>query len=236
MAADLIVIVPSRGRPQNLLRLLSAWESTRRMSSVKAELWAIIDHDDPCRRDYESLLSDTRPYFDIYIPAPPRTPIGPLLNELARKLKWDAQRIGFMGDDHMPRTDCWDGAIVDALDLLGSGIVYGNDLLQGEKLPTAAFMTSDIVRQLGGMCPPTLEHLYIDNYWLELGRAMGRLRYLPEVVIEHLHPAAGKAQQDQTYAEANAPDRDRRDRAAFEVWRRDGLAADVAKLRAAGVC
>lgn len=234
--ADLIVIVPSRGRPQNMLRLLNAWESSRRMSSVKAELWAIIDHDDPCRSDYESLLSDARPYFDIYIPAPPRTPIGPLLNELGRKLAWDAKRIGFMGDDHVPQTDCWDGAVVDALDQLGSGIVYGNDLLQGEKLPTAAFMTSDIIRALGWMCPPQLEHLYIDNAWLELGRAMGRLRYLPDVVIEHLHPAAGKAATDQTYAEANAPDRDRRDKASFEAWRAHGLPAALVRLRADGVC
>lgn len=233
---DLAVIVPSRGRPQNMLRLLNAWESTRRMSSVRAELWAVIDHDDPCRRDYEYLLSDARPYFGIYIPAPPRTPIGSLLNELARNLRWDVKRIGFMGDDHLPQTGCWDGAVVDALDSLGSGIVYGNDLLQGERLPTAAFMTSDIVRTLGHMCLPTLEHLYIDDYWRELGRAMGRLRYLPEVVIEHLHPAAGKAARDLTYDEANAPDRDRRDKAAFEAWMRDGLAADVAKLRAAGIC
>lgn len=233
---DLAVIVPSRGRPQNMLRLLNAWESTRRMSSVQAELWAIIDHDDPCRSDYERLLSPTRPYFDIYIPAPPRRPIGPLLNELARSLRWDAKRIGFMGDDHLLQTACWDGAVVDALDSLGSGIVYGNDLLQGERLPTAAFLTADIIRTLGCMCPPTLEHLYIDNYWLELGRAMGRLRYLPDVVIEHLHPASGKAQRDQTYAEANDPDRDRRDKAAFEAWRRDGLPRDLELLRAAGVC
>jgi hypothetical protein len=127
-------------------------------------------------------------------------------------------------------------AITDALTELGSGIAYGNDLLQGERLPTAAFMTSDIIRTLGWMCPPTLEHLYIDNAWLELGRAMGRLRYLPDVVLEHLHPDAGKAQQDQTYAEANHPDRDRRDKAAFEAWRRDGLPRDLELLRAAGIC
>lgn len=233
---DLAVIVPSRGRPHNIARLLDAWDSTRRPSTVTAELWVIVDWDDPTRPAYEALLTGERDYFDIYQPHPIRRPIGPLVNDLARNLAYRAKRIGFTGDDHLPRTDCWDGAIVDALDTLGSGIVYGNDLLQGERLPTAAFMTSDIIRALDWMCPPTLEHLYIDDAWGEIGRGMNRLRYLPEVIIEHLHPHAGKAEYDQTYAEANAPDRNDRDKAAFEAWRRDQLPRDLAKLRAAGIC
>lgn len=234
---DLAVIVPSRGRPQNIARLLDAWDRTRRQPAmVKSELWVIVDWDDPARQAYEDLLAPARDYFDLYEPLPIRMPIGPLVNGLARNLAYRAKRIGFLGDDHFPVTQGWDGAVVDALDDLGSGIVYGDDLLQGERLPTAAFMTSDIIRALGHMCLPTLEHLYIDNYWLELGRAMGRVRYLPQIVIEHLHPDAGKAERDTTYDEANAPDRNRRDQAAFEEWIADGLERDVAKLREAGVC
>jgi hypothetical protein len=234
---ELAVIVPSRGRPHNVARLLDAWDRTRRLSTVDAELWVIADWDDPARDAYDGLLDRPgRPWFNIYQPAPIRRPIGPLINELSRNLAYRAPRIGFMGDDHLPRTGCWDGAIVDALDSLGSGIAYGNDLLQGERLPTAAFMTSDIIRTLGYMSPPTLEHLYIDDAWAALGRAMGRLRYLPDVIIEHLHPDVGKAERDQTYDEANAPDRNDRDKAAFEIWRRDELPRDLERLRTAGVC
>lgn len=97
-------------------------------------------------------------------------------------------------------------------------------------------MTSDIVRTLGWMAPPTLEHLYIDNAWKTLGKGMGRLRYLPDVILEHMHPAAGKAEMDGTYHQANSGAQDQRDHAAFDAWVRDGLPGDLAKLRAAGLC
>ena len=232
------VIVPSRGRPENIRRLAEAWIATGASSGTA--LIVAVDEDDPQRHEYEELAPSIADFGGVLIlnTSEPRIRLGGILNYLGYAYATESlsQYIGFMGDDHLPRTPCWDTAVSGALDDLGSGIVYGNDLLQGEKLPTAAFMTADIIRTLGSMCPPTLEHLYIDNAWLELGRAMGRLRYLPDVVIEHLHPAAGKAATDQTYAEANAPDRYRRDRAAFETWRSDGLPRDLELLRAAGVC
>jgi hypothetical protein len=90
-----------------------------------------------------------------------------------------------MGDDHFPRTHGWDQAYLDALRELGTGIVYGNDLLQGHRLPTQCAMTADIVRRWGYMALPTLRHMYVDNFWRDLGNAADCLRYLPEVVVEH---------------------------------------------------
>jgi hypothetical protein len=86
------------------------------------------------------------------------------------------------------------------------------------------------------MALPGLVHLYVDNAWLELGRAAGVLGYLPDIVIEHMHPGAGKADWDAGYAEANAPELDAADKAVFERWRTEQLAADVQRLRAAGIC
>lgn len=233
---DLTVLVPSRGRPENIRRLAEAWNATTTGSSA---LIVIVDGDDPARQAYEDLgVWDPEGSVHLLLWGGARRPLGPLLNYFGYAFATESPTtmIGFMGDDHLPRSVGWDYAVLATWADLGSCIVYGDDLLQGEKLPTAAFMSADIIRTLRGMCPPTLEHLYIDNAWLELGRAMGRLRYLPDVVIEHLHPAAGKAQHDQTYAEANHPDRDRRDKAAFEVWRRAGLPRDLELLRAAGIC
>jgi hypothetical protein len=57
-----------------------------------------------------------------------------------------------------------------------------------------------------GMGLKTLRHLYIDNYWLELAGAAGCLTYLPDVVIEHMHPAYGKAEWDESYRRVNSPE------------------------------
>ena len=114
------------------------------------------------------------------------------------------RHFAFLGDDHRPRTKNWDVLFINALDELGTGLVYGNDLLQGENLATAVAMTGDIVQALGGMVPPDMIHLYLDNFWMTLGKDLNALRYIPEVVLEHLHPVAGKAEWDEGYREVNA--------------------------------
>lgn len=140
--------------------------------------------------------------------------------------------IGFCGDDHRPRTHGWDKAYLDALREMGTGIVYGNDLLQGENIPTQVAMTSDIVRALGYMAPPSLTHLYVDNFWKVLGNGADCLRYLPDVIVEHLHPVAGKAEWDEGYKRVNSRAMYERDAAAFDEWLSTSMLSDVAKVRA----
>lgn len=214
MTSPMLVIVPTRGRPQNAARLAKAFEETE---SLNAELVFVADHDDP------ELIA--------YHTAAPRLLVyrGETGKGLVPALNWAAglytdlyDHLGFMGDDHRPRTVGWDAHVLGALDTHQPRVVYGNDLLQGEALPTAAFMPSRLVRALGFMAPPVLRHLYVDNFWLELGRSLGGLRYLPGVVIEHIHPAAGKAPMDERYAAVNAAEADLSDRRAWQEYRYDG--------------
>ncbi len=46
----------------------------------------------------------------------------------------------------------------------------------------------------------------VDNYWRDLGTAAGCLTYLPDAIVEHLHPSAGKAALDEGYGRVNAPE------------------------------
>ena len=153
----------------------------------------------------------------------------PWLNEIfpvyARRFRY----LGSLGDDHVPLTPGWDSRVIAVLRQLGTGLCYGDDLLQGERLPTACFMTSDIVSILGFAAPPELLHMFSDNFWLALGRSIGRIRYLPDVVIEHRHFINGKAQKDQTYAASAA--QMARDQAAFRSYLSTRFEADTAKVR-----
>jgi hypothetical protein len=110
--------------------------------------------------------------------------------------------------------------------------VYGDDLLQGERLPTAVFMSPSIVRTLGWMVPPGMIHLYLDDVWRELGKAVGCLRYHPEIVIEHMHPGANKAGWDPIYLESNSPELYAHDSALYQQWMDNQRHEDAAKLRA----
>ena len=126
--------------------------------------------------------------------------------------------IGTVNDDMLFRTDGWDRVVADALSS-GPGIVYGDDLIHGERLPTSPFISREILAALGWYALPTCEHLYIDDAWRELGLGIDRLRFLPEMVVEHIHPAVGKAEWDDGYERANNKAIVDRDHAAYLAWR-----------------
>lgn len=230
---DLAVIVPSRGRPHNVARLIETCRATIRGNT---QLLVVTDPDDPEASAYEQMQigANGETFGHIVLGSSPQSlRLGGILNYISYGLATETpiRAIGFMGDDHLPRTDGWDRAVIDALNTLGPGsIVYGNDLLQGERLPTAAFMTADIIQTLGYMVPAGLQHMFADDAWKAWGEGAGRLRYMPEVVIEHMHPAVGKAQQDSRYSDVWALME--ADSVRWEEYRSNGgLVADIAKLR-----
>lgn len=229
MSDDLLVIIPTRGRPQAVPELVAAWDET----GATADLLFAVDTDDPELAAYKqhaaTLKADGRFRFTF---GKRRRLVG-TLNAQAVKAAKTYRFLAFMGDDHRPRPAAmpWDARIRECLSG-GPGIVYGNDLLQGEKMATAVAMTSDIVRTLGYMVPDCLVHLCADLVWVDWGRGMGRITYLHDMVIEHLHPAAGKASVDAVYEDCNSPERASQDAAAYYEYRDGGgLEADLAKLR-----
>lgn len=224
------VIVPTRGRPQNAARLQRAFAET---DSLNAVPMFVVDADDPELPGYLARVGVGEiTHILVHDSDAAGTGMTGPLNYAAGILSHEYDALGFMGDDHMPRTAGWDAHVLGALAGPGPAVVYGNDLLQGERLPTAAFMPSRLVRALGFMAPPVLGHLYVDNFWMELGLRTGGLRYLPDVVIEHLHPAAGKAGMDARYAAVNAPEADTADRRAWLDFRDGiGLAGALRRVR-----
>lgn len=220
---DIIVDVPSRGRPHNIVRLINEWEKT---TSHKSLLHVIVDADDPTLEDY---LAIPAPEFMQLTVQSENRGLNAVSNAAAVEDAKNCWIVGNMGDDHLPRTKDWDLRIIEAL-WGQSGVAYGDDLLQGENLPTAAFLTADLVRLLGFYAPPTLTHLMIDVFWLHLGRATF-LVYLPDVIIEHMHPANGKGEFDDGYAEWNSPLMVQRDGAAWIDYLDRDWPRDLKKLR-----
>jgi hypothetical protein len=94
-------------------------------------------------------------------------------------------------------------------------------------------MTSDIPLELGFFTLPRLQHLYADNFWLDLGKGLDRITYLPDVVIEHMHPGAGKAAHDEGYEFSGNYRLDQQDKKAYAKYCKEELADDVLRVEAA---
>jgi hypothetical protein len=225
VTVDLLILVPTRGRPANAAALYRAWRDT---TSGASDLLFAVDDDDPALGAYRAVFADMP---EARVVEGPRLRLVGTLNAVAVEQAPHYRFLAFMGDDHRPRTAGWDARFVECLSG-GTGVVYGNDLLQGAEMPTAVAMTSDIVQALGYFAPNQMEHLCVDLVWKRWAEAIDRITYLDDVIIEHLHPAAGKAPQDQGYEEANNAGQIARDTEAYNTYMAGPFHADVEKLRA----
>lgn len=235
------IVVPSRSRPGNIAELLDAWETTA--AGGHAELVVAVDDDDPHLAGYLELdWPAVAEWARLHVG--PRLRLGGTLNELAPQLArltleltaetgGAVAAVGFMGDDHRPRSLAWDRELRLELAFTELAVVYGNDLIQGERLPTAVVLDARIVDRLGYMVPPGAVHLFLDNYWRRLGEELGTLRYRPDIVIEHAHPIAGGAAWDDQYREVNADHVWTADEARFRRWVDEELDDAITTIRGA---
>jgi hypothetical protein len=220
---DLTVYIPTKGRPANALRLQEQFTKT---ATLNTRPHFILSDNDSKLSEYRGLN-----HYTIVSPQKPGF-VDPLnMGYLEDRRYHYSYAVGFMGDDHLPCTVGWDQVIVNKLQELKAGFVYGNDKLQGEKIPTQIFMTSDIPITLGFMTLPRLKHLYADNFWLDLGKAVDKIVYLPDVIIEHLHPAAGKAVYDAGYEFSGAHALDQEDKLEYNKYLTEDLENDVRLIK-----
>lgn len=219
--SGLTMVCPSRGRPGNILELADCWALTK----AQARLVVVVDDDDPELGGYLD-LPISLPGIDLQVIEEPRR-LGPILNSVMPAIAQHGGAVGFLGDDHRPRTPGWDEALTRAL----PGVAYGNDLFQGANLPTAVVMSAGIVQILGYFIPPGLTHLYFDDFWLTLGRELHALAYLPEVIIEHMHPQAGKAHWDDGYRRVNSVNQFNTDGNAYQKFMVTQWPGDLQRLK-----
>ena len=221
--SGLLTIVPTRNRVENALRLLDAFYNTTDLDD--SGLLFVVGTEDPRLEEYKIKIPKNH-----LLTFPDRGMVKALNYAVSCGYAEEYEALGFMGDDHLPRTYGWDSAYLGNLRELGHGYVYGNDLLMGERIPTQVAISSSIIRALGFFGPPGFTHLNVDVTWKDMGEALGKLRYLPDVIIEHMHSANGKAEVDEGYRWANSPEMVAQDEAEYERWKRDDFHTEVHRV------
>jgi hypothetical protein len=213
-----VLVIPSRARPSRMLDCARAATATARGD---IRIVCLIDSDEPYASEYHWIP-------DIEVDTAPRTSMVDRLNQGAMKYAPWHEHVVSIGDDHTCVTEGWDLTLAAAAG--PTGIAYGDDLLMHEALPTGVLLSSRIIEALGYMGPPELHHLYVDNFWRDLGASAGCLTYCPDVVIRHDHPNTGRVSWDETYRAGNSTAD--RDKVAYDLYLATRFASDVAKVRA----
>jgi hypothetical protein len=219
---DLAGLVPSRDRPQNVERLGKACARTCRADTL---LHFGFDEDDP---QLPACIDAASPYGLVTVE--PRMGLAGWTNRLAFAHVDSVPHLASLGDDMVPVTDGWDVRLIEAAG--PAGMAYCDDKRRTD-IPELIVMASPLVKALGWMCEPSLEHWFVDNVWRDLGAGAGCLAYLPDVVVEHRHPnMPGGDPADQTYWDASP--KMAADMAAYQRWRLKRMRDDVETVRRAG--
>jgi hypothetical protein len=217
----LLLLVPSRGRPQNIARL---WQAMNATCEGETTLLVGLDADDPRREDY--------PGGPEYVIREHLHQVVAWINYLSGPLFRDGYDfVGTIGDDNVPRTAGWDTAMMGELEQ--QPFAYGNDLYPFRPpgvLATHVFTRAEVIGALGYFGPPALRHSFVDDVWTAWGAAAG-ISFRRDVIIEHLHFTTG-ALHDDTYARSQAVMA--ADQAVYAAYCQDGLAADILKILAIG--
>lgn len=215
---DLLVITPTRGRPERALRLAS---SISRTATLKTDLCLAFDDDDETA---PATVAAVQPY-EVLCMAGPRQGLGPWTNQVAEAHFGDYKMFASFGDDHVPRTLGWDAECQREIEAMEGGIVAPNGLLSAG-MPEQVVISASLVEALGWMCLPGLDHWYVDQVWYDLARATHRYRWLERVFVEHWQKP-----DDATGQEAwRSLDHDR---IVYASWLMEGYPADCDKARKA---
>lgn len=194
----ILVVIPTLNRPCQLAEAIACL--TVNMSGNLADFYILTGDDHPAQL-YNSIPADLLCQYSV---------------------------IGFMADDVRMRTYGWDALVMQYLD--GRiGLVYGSDGIQDQRLCTHPFMSTAVPLELGFILPPGFKHGYYgDNFWHELFSDLGAMNYVREIIVEHLHPSAGKSPYDETYRRAEQFLQS--DKEAWERYKRTQFQADKERI------
>lgn len=222
---DLIIICPTRGRIEKCKEMVFSFEK----KSEFAELLLIFDEDDV---GYYDEFKNPRILKIFFSKRNLSEPLTAHINKLGLLLCDRYRFLGVVDDDFVFITRGWDSLLINKIRDIGKlGIAYGNDGLQEKRLPTFCIISSEIIKVLGWLKMPSLQHLFADNVWKVIGDSLKCLHYCPSVVIEHRHPYTKNNPPDETFKKTNSKEMYHRDELAFYVWLESKSKEDIEKIR-----
>jgi glycosyl transferase/beta-hydroxylase protein BlmF len=197
------LLVATRERPANINRFWSSFVSTRTLSYEQLQVIFLVDNDDSVTCQFlnslfNNAVDDVKQFNSLHIIKENRNNIPMRINSALSSVKHDI--VGLFGDDIIFRTRGWDSQVVDAFKEWPDkiGVVYGSDGWQNEKLCTHPFLSRRWIETVGYIAYDGFFHYCVDTWTHDIAKRIGRLKYLPNVLFEHMHPDAKKAHVDNT--------------------------------------
>lgn len=180
------VILPTRdggtGRSQRLIKCLNSWA---RMTEGLSDVHVILDDDDLHNFGF---LFDRKERVHIHV-RPANLSLMEKLNSVAVDVAHMYKYLSFVGDDIEIKTP-WESRFIDYLSSVPAGLVHANTLDLPDHIDwgTHPCITSNLVKALGFYGCPAVEHNFFDNFWNDICKEFGAVKYIPEIIMDHRKP------------------------------------------------
>lgn len=191
---SLSLLLPSRGRPDNLTRLATTALQT---ASNPEEIEIIVYADD----DDQSYEGKEYPK-NVQIYKTPRTTMSNYWNLAYEKATGPYYMMA--ADDIVFNTQDWDTKVKEAFDRYPDkvALIYGDDgdPNKDKNHATHPFLHKNWIDAVGYFTPPYFTSDFADTWLNNLADIIGRKEKI-DIVTEHMHFAFGKGGLDLTHAE-----------------------------------
>lgn len=180
------LLVPTRARPRNVHRLLESIENTAAAPDA-ITVYFYVDDDDELTQQHIDGIRKAHSEIPMHFAVGPRIVLSQMYTGMANESKGEILWSG--GDDIVFRTPEWDRLVAEEFADFPDRIllVYGNDCLQQHRLATHPFISRQGLDVLGYFYPNTGD-IAVTDLWLHHAyEVIGRLRYCPDIITEHMH-------------------------------------------------
>lgn len=194
MNKSLLVIVPSRGRPELCAEMVKSFLATKGPRTTMA---VYLSSDDAKREQYNLPWHPDVMEFN----GPPKF-IADVFNRFSSEIH--ADYYANLNDDHLFVTQGWDEKLIaiNEQEMNGWGIACADDRLTDWAVhphPSGCVISGKATRALGFIAPPGTRHIGIDVLQGKIFGALNLLRFTKDVVIEHRHWVNGMRPMDDNY-------------------------------------
>tara|TARA_Y100001973_G_C5069012_1_gene266591 strand:+ start:47 stop:769 length:723 start_codon:yes stop_codon:yes gene_type:complete len=229
------ILTPTRNRPNNCDRFIkSLYETTQYTGTL--ELLFYVDSDDPAKDIYKEIEERWQNNFwrvEFVIGEP--MSVSKSWNIIAKKSLGDIMIMG--NDDLVYKTVRWDSKLMAKLIELDNPyyLTWFNDGINGNRHCAFPVISREWYETLGYFSPGVFNFGYNDTWVYDIAKRVGKLNYMNEILVEHLHFSVGKSNMDDTYARNRSQEKGnlyRKDKEIYERTIEDRiLAAEKIKER-----
>jgi len=208
-AARLLVRFPTRGRPQQAVQVLQQY---REMAGCAFTLEVIVDVDDETMERAEIL--QRLHALDAIVTVGEHHSKVEACNG-GRVQDWDILMLA--SDDMVPVKEGWALRVIEESRAAwphDDGAIFFNDGFQKSNLCTLPIVGRRLYGQFGVVYESAYKSLYCDREQTDVLKAMNRLVYVDEKIIEHRHHIWNRAEKDALYTRNDALETE--DKATYE--------------------